>query len=196
MRGGGGRGRGGAAAAPVRVGHNRYLWDYRWSDNGPFAAPGTYTVRLTAGARGADAGPAPARTFEVQVDPAVLRDGITVADLVEQQNFLLRVRDASTQATQLRGRIQQAMQQAGVQPAPSPGPGERASGTTYTHPLQGLWARVVTAPGTYEQGMLIDQLSNIVRAEGGADQKIGAEARRRFEDLLKEMKAIEAELGR
>jgi hypothetical protein len=52
----------------------------------------------------------------------------------------------------------------------------------------------VTAPGTYEQGMLIDQLGNIVRAEGGADQKIGAESRRRFDDLLAEMKAVEAEL--
>jgi hypothetical protein len=52
----------------------------------------------------------------------------------------------------------------------------------------------VTAPGTYEQGMLIDQLGNIARAEGGADQKVGAESRRRLDDLLAEMKAIEAEL--
>jgi hypothetical protein len=44
--------------------------------------------------------------------------------------------------------------------------------------------------------MLIDQLGNIARAEGGADQKIGAESRRRLDDLLAEMKAIESELGR
>ena len=55
-------------------------------------------------------------------------------------------------------------------------------------------ARLVTAPGTYEQGMLIDQLGNIMRAEGGADQKIGSESRRRLDDLLAEMKAIEGEL--
>ena len=106
----------------------------------------------------------------------------------------MRVRDAQTAAVQLRGRIQQAMQKAGVSVPPSPGPGEWVGGAKHTHPLQGLWARVATAPGTYEQGMLIDQLANIVRAEGGADQKIGAESRRRFEDLLVEMKAIEAEL--
>ena len=53
----------------------------------------------------------------------------------------------------------------------------------------------MTAPGIYEQGMLIDQLGNIVRAEGGADQKVGAESRRRLADLLADMKAIEAELG-
>ncbi len=93
-------------------------------------------------------------------------------------------------------RRMQAMQEAGVKTPPSPGPGESVDTMKYEHPLQGLWARVVTAPGTYEQGMLIDQLSNIVRVEGGADQKVGAESRRRFEDLMNEMKAIEAELAK
>ena len=52
----------------------------------------------------------------------------------------------------------------------------------------------MTAPGPYQQGMLIDQFANIVRAEGNADQKVGTESRRRFGDLVKEMKAIDAEL--
>jgi hypothetical protein len=199
MRGGGGRGRGGAVPATAKPGHNRYWWDYRWANNGPMAAPGKYTVKLVTGAGATGAGPAAApdpavRTFEIRVDPAVLRDGITTADLVEQQDFLLRVRDAIGEATGLRARIQQAMQKAGVPAPESPGPGEWVGAMTYAHPLQRLWARVVTAPGTYEQGMLIDQLSNLVSAEGGADQKIGAEARTRFDDLVREMTAIEAEL--
>ncbi len=41
--------------------------------------------------------------------------------------------------------------------------------------------------------MLIDHLSNIVRAEGGADQNIGNEARKRFHYLLKDLKALDAE---
>jgi photosystem II stability/assembly factor-like uncharacterized protein len=180
----GGRGRGGAATLSSRPGHNRYLWDYRWANGGPLVAPGKYTARLGTSTK----------SFEVVVDPAVLRDGMTAADLVEQQNFLLRVRDAQARAAQLRGRIQQAMQKGGVQQPPSPGPGEWVGGTKYSHPLQALWARVATAPGIYEQGMLIDQLSNIVRVEGAADQKVGAESRKRFDDLLAEMKAIETEL--
>ena len=64
----------------------------------------------------------------------------------------------------------------------------------YAASAAALWARLVTAPGTYEQGMLIDQLSNISRAEGGADQKIGTESRKRLDDLIKEMQAIDAEL--
>ena len=199
----GGRGRGGAAPMTARAGHNRYLWDYRWDNGGPLVAPGKYRVRLLTGAA-ASPSPDPSvgvsteggREFEVKVDPGVLADGITAADLVEQQNFLLQVRDAQAAARQLQQRLQQAMQKAGVKTPPSPGPGEWVGTMKYEHPLQGLWARVVTAPGTYEQGMLIDQLSNIMRAEGGADQKVGAESRRRFEDLTNEMKAIEAELAR
>ena len=38
------------------------------------------------------------KSFEARVDPDVLKDGLTVADLVEQQNFLLQVRDTMAEA--------------------------------------------------------------------------------------------------
>src|SRR4029450_999405 len=99
--------------------------------------------------------------------------------------------DAIAEATRLRQQTQQAMQKADILPARSPGSGESINSIEYSHPLQRIWARLVTAPGIYEQGMLIDQLGNVARAEGGADQKVGAESRRRLEDLLAEMKASE-----
>lgn len=141
-------------------------------------------------------------TLEFLVDPRVTKDGITTADLVAQQEFLLTLRDTITEANQARVKVQEAMQQAGVQPAPSPGPGESTTDLitklqkegTAASKLQALWARLVTAPGTYEQGMLIDQLQNIVRAESGADQKVGQESVRRFDDLTTELHAIEAEI--
>jgi hypothetical protein len=40
--------------------------------------------------------------------------------------------------------------------------------------------------------MLIEQFQNIQRMVGGADQKVGQEAIRRFDDLMQELKAIEA----
>jgi photosystem II stability/assembly factor-like uncharacterized protein len=200
MRGGALRGRSGPPPLTVKTGHNRYLWDYRWAGNGPMVAPGSYTAKLIAGggagANGSARTPAPARTFEVRVDPAVLRHGVTETDLVDQQEFLLRVHEALREAAALRGRIEAAMAAAGVRPPPSPGPGEWVSATRDSHPLQALWARVVTAPGTYQQGMLIDQFANIITAEGGADQPVGRESRTRFDDLLKEMQAIGAELAK
>jgi photosystem II stability/assembly factor-like uncharacterized protein len=187
-----GRGRGASAPLTTHVGHNRYMWDYRWSNNGPLVAPGKYNASLAPAAGSAP--PQLSREFEVQVDPGVLRDGTTVSDLVEQQNFLVRVRDAIADATRLRAETQQAMEKADILPARSPGPGQSVNSIEYSHPLQRIWSRLVTAPGIYEQGMLIDQLGNIARAEGGADQKVGAESRRRLDDLLAEMSAIEAEL--
>jgi hypothetical protein len=174
------------------------MWDYRWANGGPLVAPGKYSARLIAG----DVNQT--RSFEVKVDPGVVKDGTTIADLVDQQNFLLALRDASNDAAATRLRVQQAMLKAGVQPAASPGPGESTTQLveklrktdTPAARLQSLWARLVSAPGTYEQPMLIDQLSSINRVESGADQKVGAESRRRLEDLVKELKSIQSELAR
>jgi photosystem II stability/assembly factor-like uncharacterized protein len=187
-RGGRGRGRGTLRPMTARPGHNRVMWDYRWSDGGPLVAPGTYTVRLIA----ASGGSTDPRRFEVQVDPGVFKDGVTDADLVDQEKFLLGVRDAMAEATRIRAQVRTAMEKTGVPMPPSPGPGESVQTIKYTHPLQAVWARLVTAPGTYEQGMLIEQLSNIIRAEGGADQKVGTESRRRLEDLVTELRELEA----
>jgi hypothetical protein len=194
----GGRGRGGAPAGlTTKPGHNRFMWDYRWANGGPLAAPGTYTAKLTAGET------TQSQTFEVKVDPGVVKDGTTVADLVEQQNFLLQLRGTITQGTALRTKLQQAMQQRNVQPATPPAPGESttqlveklktANNTNVA--LQSLWARLVTAPGTYQQPMLLDQLNSINRVESGADQKVGMESRKRYDDLVKELKDIEAILA-
>ncbi|HEY0875401.1 MAG TPA: hypothetical protein VGD94_18135, partial [Vicinamibacterales bacterium] len=189
-----GRGRGGGASAlTTKAGHNRFMWDYRWANGGPLAAPGHYTVTLTAG------GATQSQAFEVIVDPGVLQDGTTAADLVEQQEFLLQLRQTINDANQTRQEIEAAMQKAGVQPPPAPGPGESTAeqiaalqkSSAPGAKLQALWARMVTARGTYEQPMLLDQLNSINRAEAGADQKIGTESKRRYEDLVKELKAIQ-----
>ena len=141
---GGGRGRGAVIPLTTRPGHNRYQWDYRWDNNGPMVAPGRYTVRL------ASDGAPQSKAFTVKVDPRVMKDGVTEADLVAQEQFLLRVRDAIAQATGLRGRLQQSMQQKGVTPPPAPGVGETPESAQYGDPLQRAWARIVSGRGRCE----------------------------------------------
>ncbi len=107
--GGGGFGFGGPAAAAEAVQHlgiNRFTWNMRhesatvfrgminWAGRGgaPSMAPGTYTVKMTAGSN------APiSYAFEVKPDP---RSPATVADLTEQTRFALQIRDRFTQANQ------------------------------------------------------------------------------------------------
>ena len=155
----------------------------------PDRAARKYSVRLTSG------GQTITRTFDLKSDPRVAADGVTDGDIAEQVKFQLQVRDAISEARKLQQSIEQAMQKAGLKPMLDPGAvGSSPSTTKYDHPLRELYAKVVTTPGIYTQGMLIDQLSNIQRMITRADQKIGKDAYDRYADLIKEMQAIEAQL--
>lgn len=177
---------------PKKTGMNRFLWDLRHAGPegggaGPLVVPGKYSVKMTAGAWTQTV------PLVVKVDPRVTQSGVTQADLQEQLDLGLKIRDALTESRQLQQRLVQAMEKAGVKPPPPPGPGQSPSSVKYDHPLQGLYARLVTAGGVYPQPMLIDQFSNIQRMIGGADQKIGKDAWDRYNDCLKELNAIKGE---
>ena len=111
---------------PNKAGLNQFNWNLRYPDatrfpgmifwagnvTGPMALPGTYTVRLTAGAE------AQAQTFVVKADP---RWNVPMADLVAQFDFLIKVRDRVSEAneavltardvkTQVADRLKQAPQ--------------------------------------------------------------------------------------
>jgi photosystem II stability/assembly factor-like uncharacterized protein len=89
--------------APNRAGVNRFSWDLRYPDairfsnmimwaagvNGPVAPPGTYRVRLTTG------GKTFTESLVVRKDP---RSSATLAELREQFDFLIKIRDRVTEA--------------------------------------------------------------------------------------------------
>jgi len=98
-RGGGGFGGARAARVTTGAGYNKYTWNLQYPDassfngmilwsggtSGPQAAPGKYTVRLTAGSS------APiSKTFVVKKDP---QSKATNADIAEQTRFALEIRD-------------------------------------------------------------------------------------------------------
>lgn len=184
------RGGGGASVLTTKPGHNRFRWDYRWAaEEGlpPMAAPGTYAATLTAG------GAVKRVSFTVDVDPRVVKDNVTVADLVEQQNFVLKVNAAIADARRLAARMEQTLTKAGLKPPAPPGPGEDVGVVRYQHPAQRIWARIVDASGPYPKPVLVAQLQNIARMLTQADQKVGKDAYERFADLEKELAALKAE---
>ena len=108
-RGGGGGGRGGFGPPPSRVtnnaGANAYPMSLQYPDgmnfrgaiywagnglNGPVAPPGAYRIRMTVAADAPQVQP-----FHVRKDP---RTTASEADLVEQFNFLMRIRDTVSAA--------------------------------------------------------------------------------------------------
>jgi len=186
-RGGGRRGGGLPSALPTKVGMNRFVWDLRYAGGppssggdmegggfgggGPMVPPGTYRARLTAN------GVTKTEPIVVKIDPRVAKDGVTVADLAEQTRLGLKVRDQLADARQVATRLRQAIQEKR---------GDQAR-------LQGVLDRLVTKSGPYEDQMFIDQLSNVGREIGQADQKVGASAFERFNQLQKEWVAIKAD---
>jgi photosystem II stability/assembly factor-like uncharacterized protein len=106
------------------------------------------------------------QALDIMIDPRVAADGITQADLEEQTAFLLKVRDAIADARKLSASVKESRKD--------------------------LYERLVTADVTYPQPMLIDQLSNVARMVGQADQRVGGEAKARLADLLKELDQIKA----
>jgi photosystem II stability/assembly factor-like uncharacterized protein len=113
--GGGAAGAGGPRVSTA-PGLNRFVWNMRhpeavgfpglimWaaSTQGPRAAPGTYTVRLTAGGRTLS------ETFEIKKDPRV---ETTAADFAKQLDLLLKIRDKVTETHQAILQIRQVRAQ-------------------------------------------------------------------------------------
>jgi len=100
-----------------------------------------------------------------------------VADLAEQTKFALKVRDLLAEARQLAQRVRQALDARR---------GDQAK-------LQSLWERLTTKSGPYEDQMFIDQVANVGREVNQADQKVGASAYERLNDLTKEWTPLKAE---
>jgi photosystem II stability/assembly factor-like uncharacterized protein len=179
--GGGGRGRGGAP--PTRVtkdaGHNRVVWDLRHQPSGLALPPGQYQARLTV------AGAAQTQPFTVLLDPNVAADGVTTADLVEQFEHNLRMRDlvASTADTVTRVRNGKA------QVSADPDKAKR---------LQALSDQLLNTPEgvRYNKPGLQSHVTYLAGMTTGADQKIGRDAIERYNTLKKQLDDIRAELDK
>ncbi len=165
-----------------RRGTHRFTWDLRLpglpsASNpeggafGPLVLPGTYTVRLTVD--GAVVGTQPLR---VRLDPRVVADGVTQADLVAQHQLLTDLRETASRALALSARLAEVAGGADAARAKD---------------AAALRAKLVTAGGNYPQPMLIDQLSSIWRMANQADQRPGRDAFMRLDDLRAELAAIE-----
>lgn len=171
---------------PKTAGMHRFVWDLRYAPqpglrgSGPFVLPGSYQVRFTAG------GATETRPLDVKLDPRLEKDGVTPADLREQLELQKKLADAVAQGRSAAARLRAARERLG----------KDAGGTGAAKAIDALLARLVTAGGSYPQPMLIDQLANVARMIGQADQKVGRDAFLRYDDLRQELDALLAEVDK
>ncbi|HEX7546615.1 MAG TPA: hypothetical protein VF368_07790, partial [Gemmatimonadaceae bacterium] len=190
--GGGGRGgRGGNVRLDKNPGMHRMTWDLRYpgpmngagveGGNGPAAVPGSYSVRLTAGAI------KQTQPLTVVEDPRILRDGITLEDLKAQFNHNMAVRELVSDANKTVARLRAAQQKLR---------GATGAQADQLAKLNALAEKLITSPIRYSEPKLLTHITYLYSMTNGADQKPGKDAVDRLKVLRTDLDAKKKELDK
>jgi hypothetical protein len=125
--------------------------------------------------------------FSVLIDPRVAEDGVTVADLQEQFEHNMRMREMVNSVNQLVARVRDA--QTKLRHAPT------NEGDTLNR-VNAIAAKLLTEPVRYGKPGLQAHITYLAGMTANVDQKIGRDAIERYEVLRKELEAIRAEVDR
>jgi len=164
--------------APPRVtkvaGLNRFVWDVR-NQSGVTLPPGRYQARIKLG------GAVFTEPFNVMIDPRVAADGVTQADLQEQFEHNMRMREMVSSVNQLVTRVREARNRSGIT-------------TDTADRLAVIAAKLLTEPVRYGKPGLQAHITYLAGMTANVDQKIGRDAIERYEVLKKELDAIRNEV--
>lgn len=165
---------------PPRVtknaGINRFAWDVR-HQAGVTLPPGQYQVRLKTGNVNLT------QPFVVLIDPRVAADGVSQADLQEQFEHNLRMRELVSNVNQLVTRVREAQNRLRNTS------GDAATLTRVT----ALAAKLMTEPVRYGKPGLQAHITYLAGMTANIDQKIGRDAIERYEVLKKEFDVLRLE---
>ena len=182
----------GTPRLPKAAGLNRFTWDLTLAPpidparqgggggrgGGPVVVPGNYTVQLIA------AGKTVTQPLTIHIDPRNQKDGVTLADLREQFQHNVRVRDLVTEVNQLVANVETARQR--LRNA-----GGAAADTLRR--LDALREKLVTPPVRYSKPELQAHIQYLYSLTTQADQKIGRDAVERLKVLRAELDQRQAE---
>ena len=169
-----GRRFGGPPPRPTKqVGINRFVWDVR-HQAGVTLPPGQYQARLKVGDKTF------IQTFNVLIDPRVAEDGVTLADLQEQYEHNLRMREMVTTVNQLVTRVRDAQ--------------NKSNGSIDPNRLNAIAAKLLTEPVRYGKPGLQAHITYLAGMTANVDQKIGRDAIARYEVLKRELEIVKAEV--
>jgi photosystem II stability/assembly factor-like uncharacterized protein len=179
------RRRGGAPVLAKTAGMHRFTWDLRYpgpwgsvaspeGPDGPVAVPGKYAVRLTSGSYTAT------QPFTIQEDPRITADGVTTANLQEQFDHNIKVRDLVSEVNKAVARVrvaQTTLKDAGK-----------------LTKLNEVASHLITPPIRYSKPELQTHIAYLYSMTNFTDQKIGRDAVERYETLKRELEQRNAEL--
>jgi hypothetical protein len=158
------------------AGINRFTWDVR-HQAGVTLPPGPYQARLKTG------NTTLTQPFNVLIDPRVAADGVTVADLQEQFQHNMRMRELVTSVNQLVTRVREAQ----TKHASTTDAGAATR-------LNAVAAKLITEPVRYGKPGLQAHITYLAGMTSGVDQKIGRDAIERYAVLKKEFDVLRTEV--
>jgi hypothetical protein len=180
MQGRGGRG----GAPPSRVtknaGLNRFVWNVQ-HQSGLAMPPGPYQVRLTLDTMSL------LQPFQLLIDPRLAAEGVTAADLKEQFDHNLRMRELVASVSQTVARVREAQTKLR---------GATGAEAETAKRVEAIAAKLLTEPVRYGKPGLQEHITYLARMTAGVDQKIGRDAIARYAVLKKELDVVRAELDK
>jgi photosystem II stability/assembly factor-like uncharacterized protein len=187
---GGFRSRGGPTRLDKTAGMHRFGWDLRYpgpwqsesrpeGPNGPAAVPRNYSVRLTAGTFTST------QPLVVIEDPRIVKSGVTTAELREQFEHNLRVRELVSDVNRAVARVRAA--QAKWK--------NDSSAADNLAKVNDIAVKLITPAIRYSKPALQTHITYLYGLTTATDQKIGRDAVERYGVLRKQLDVILAELN-
>jgi photosystem II stability/assembly factor-like uncharacterized protein len=171
------------ATPPPRVtkaaGMNRFAWDLR-NEAGVTLPPGQYQVRLKSGLVRLT------QPLNVLIDPRVAADDVTLADLQEQFEHNMRMRELVNEVNELVSRVRSAQNKLRDNPG---------SDAVFAA-LNAISSKLLTEPVRYGKPGLQAHITYLANMTANVDQKIGRDALERYAALKKELDELRAEVDR
>ena len=165
----------------TEIGFNRFNWDMTESGpwhktknrrykNGPSAAPGKYTIKLTV------AGEVYEQTFELLMDPR-MEPTVTTEDIAAQVDLQRNINDLLSEARKKLDKLEK--EKKGLLKKTD----KSAENENRLSQINALIATLKTKEGIYELPRLIDQISYLSFMVRGVDQLPGKDAFDRYQEL-------------
>jgi hypothetical protein len=155
-------------------------WDFN-STGGFTVPPGAYRVKMTVGSW-SDTQP-----ITLKLDPRLAADNVTVADLREQYEHNLRMRDMVAEASRVANRVRQARTRL------------QSGGNADSLAAVKELAAALFGPDEgvrYGRPGLQTQITYLAGMTTRVDQRIGRDAAERYQTLRKELDAVEAKVNK
>lgn len=169
----------------TKKGINRFAWDLRqkgpWDKNksrryknGPMVPPGKYTARLTVGETSIE------HPFEVLIDPRLEQDGVSLEDILEQQDLQFKVIDLLSEARMFQDEVEQKIKEL-----------EKSKvGDAKLDHFKEILKQLKNEEGAYPQQMMVPQITYLYYILSSGDKEPGQEEKDRYQELLEQFNAL------